>query len=133
MSNLTLCKIVPKGRIDIHNHGQYLTEIKTAITTAVKEVIIDLGHVTFLDSACLGLLVRGYKLCKDHGIGFRITGVVNEGVALLFELTKLSMLLPVEKSYQPAPAHRGIVPPLEPDSKIFRREFGGEKLPASLL
>ena len=64
-------------------------------------VVLDLSGVTFIDSSGLGLLLKGFKQCKEAG-GALIIVRPSEVVRELLALSKLSRLLPCAESSEAA-------------------------------
>jgi anti-sigma B factor antagonist len=76
--------IRPAGRVDTHT----LAPISAWIDRAPACVVVDLGAVTFLDSAALAVLVRGMKRCRQQGGDLRLCAP-SASVRMIFELTRL--------------------------------------------
>ena len=60
-----------------------------------QSLIVDLSGTPYMDSAGLGLMMNSYVSAQSHGRAFVLAGV-NERVASLLEMTKVSAIL---KSY----------------------------------
>jgi anti-anti-sigma factor len=60
-----------------------------------RKMIFDLSGVEYMDSAGLGVLMNYFVSARDHGRRMALVGV-NERLAALFEMTRVSELL---KSY----------------------------------
>jgi anti-sigma B factor antagonist len=74
----------PVGRVDTHT----LAALSSWIDRAPSCVVVDLGAVTFLDSAALAVLVRGMKRCRQQGGDLRLCAP-SASVRMIFELTRL--------------------------------------------
>jgi anti-anti-sigma factor len=74
------------GELDISNY-QHLRECLDEVTTAgVSEVILDVEHLTFMDSAGLSVLVSCHKRMEAEGGSFSILAPTNI-VKRLFDVT----------------------------------------------
>ncbi|MFN3926279.1 MAG: STAS domain-containing protein [Pseudanabaenaceae cyanobacterium] len=96
MLTLDYATLAPKQRIDIFNYNIYLQELTKLLEADPIELIVDLSEVTFLDTYGLGVLVKGWKLAQDQNTSFRVTGVKHPAVELVFEVTKLQQLFPIQ-------------------------------------
>lgn len=74
----------PAGRVDTHT----LASLSAWLERAPASVVVDLGAVTFLDSAALAVLVRGMKRCRQQGGDLRLCAPA-ASVRMIFELTRL--------------------------------------------
>lgn len=61
------------GEVDLATAGQFEAEVERLVTTGVRQLIVDLGEVTFCDSTGLNALVRARHLCETKGGTLRIT------------------------------------------------------------
>lgn len=56
------------GEIDHHNAKELRTELDRYIISAQpKELILDFGNITFMDSSGIGLIIGRYKLMHECG------------------------------------------------------------------
>lgn len=76
--------IKPKGRIDSRSLGP----LSDWLAESPSTVILDLSDATFLDSAALGVLVRGMKRCRQMGGDLRLCAIPAP-IRMIFELTRL--------------------------------------------
>ena len=64
-------RLVIAGEVDLANSDVLTEAISTAIKTwSVAEVVVDLEHVTFLDSTGISALMAGYNLAADYGVAY---------------------------------------------------------------
>jgi anti-anti-sigma factor len=68
------------------------TEFVLLSTEGVKNIILDLSMVEFMDSSGLGAILTGRRLFEDHGGSFTIVNV-HEAVYLLLKISKLENIL----------------------------------------
>ncbi len=66
-------------------------------------LIIDLSETPYMDSAGLGLIMNSYVSAQDHGKKM-LLAAVNERIKALFEMTKVSGVLPVFPTVEAAEA-----------------------------
>jgi N-acetylglucosaminyldiphosphoundecaprenol N-acetyl-beta-D-mannosaminyltransferase len=65
--------------------------------------VLDLSQVTFMDSIGLGLIMKGFRLCKEAGGGLILLRP-SEAVRSLIETLKLTRLIPIADSMEKARA-----------------------------
>ncbi len=82
--------------MDGTNYLPYLKKIERAIKEGTQQVIVDLSQVTFLDTYGLSVLVKGWRLAQQKEIPFRVRGVNHEPVKMVFKITDIERLFPVE-------------------------------------
>ena len=83
-----VCYITLVGEIDSLSAGLIKDKIQSQIESKVFNIIIDLTQVRFMDSAGLGVLVSGLKLCSKNGGDLVLVGLT-ENVRELFHITRL--------------------------------------------
>ena len=83
-----VCYITLVGEIDSLSAGLIKDKIQNQIESKVFNIIIDLTQVKFMDSAGLGVLVSGLKLCTKNGGDLVLVGLT-ENVRELFHITRL--------------------------------------------
>ena len=66
---------------------------------ALKNVVIDLARVQFIDSSGLGALLSGYKNASLRSSGFALAGL-QPRVRSMFELTRLHRVFDIYPSLQ---------------------------------
>lgn len=88
--------IRPEGRLDENSHYPYLRQIKEAIWAGAKEVVVDLQDTTFIDTYGLSMLIKGYQQALKEIVEFRVIGVTHPAVKMVFDVTKLDRIFPVE-------------------------------------
>ena len=82
------------GEMDLYN-AYKLKEIVTAmIGRQIREYIINLENVQYMDSSGIGALLYVHSELKKKGLPLRITGVTGS-VRKVIELTKLMEYFPV--------------------------------------
>ena len=66
-------------------------------------LIVDLSETPYMDSAGLGLIMNSYVSAQDHQRKL-LLAAVNERIQALFEMTKVSGVLPVFATVEAAEA-----------------------------
>jgi anti-sigma B factor antagonist len=81
-------------RIDAHNSGELKEYLLQMIEGGENQVIIQLGHVRFIDSSGLGALLSGNKhmLAKS---GRLVLANIQKQVLSMFELTRLNRVFEI--------------------------------------
>lgn len=76
------------GEIDVYTAPALRRELDEQIQNGCKQLVVDLGNVTFMDSTGLGVLVGRLKLIRAQGGTMRIRGA-SERVVKVFTITGL--------------------------------------------
>lgn len=84
------------GRFDAFEAPQVVKWFEANVNSGASRVVVDLGGVTFLDSAALASLVKGMKRCRELG-GDLVLCNMQQAVKIIFELTRL------DKAFRIAP------------------------------
>jgi anti-sigma B factor antagonist len=94
--NLNLEKInnysvltIQDERIDAHNSGELKEFLLQMIEGGEKQIIVQLGHVRFIDSSGLGALLSGNKHIVAKSGKLALANVQKQ-VLSMFELTRLN-------------------------------------------
>ena len=83
------------GRITLGASGPSLQdEVRELLDRGHKNIILDLGEVTFLDSSGLGQLVGSYATAVSRGGNIRLLSL-NKRVHDLMQITKLYTVFPI--------------------------------------
>jgi anti-sigma B factor antagonist len=75
--------------------------IQTLRPEAAAHLVLDLGGVSFLDSAGVGALVQLFVHRRSKGQAFALTGLTKQGSAVL-QVSGLTKLLPIHASLEEA-------------------------------
>jgi anti-sigma B factor antagonist len=65
--------IAAQGEIDLSTIEDLEREIVAATFGEGASILLDLGEVTFLDSAGINVLLKGRRLADEHSKQFRVT------------------------------------------------------------
>ncbi len=61
-----------RGEADILTVDQVRVTLGDALAAGPQEIVVDLTHLTFIDSTGLGALIFGFQRARDAGIRFRL-------------------------------------------------------------
>ncbi len=78
---------VRQGRIDTHTGADLKKSIADIVGRGDRRLVVDLSHVSFIDSTGLGAIVSSLKVVGRDG-DLVVCGL-NEAVATLFKLTRM--------------------------------------------
>lgn len=79
---------VKEERLDAHNSDEFKAELNRQFESGMKDLLIDLKEVRFIDSSGLGVLVSGFKNASARQGSLKLSGLQNQ-VKSMFELTRL--------------------------------------------
>ena len=83
--------IALEGEVDIYSAPQFKEALLTGIDDGATTIIVDLAHVTFIDSTALGVLVSGAKRVRPKNGHLDIV-CVDENITRIFEITGLDRI-----------------------------------------
>jgi anti-sigma B factor antagonist len=89
------------NRFDASNHDVFLRWLETGVTPDAAQVVVDLGDVTFVDSAALAALVKAARRCRQAGGDLRLCGL-QKPVTIIFDLTRLDRAFSIYPDSQAA-------------------------------
>ena len=79
---------IREDRLDANNSEELKVELHRLFEKGIKDLIIDLKDVHFIDSSGLGVLVSGYKNASIKHGSLKLSNLQSQ-VKSLFELTRL--------------------------------------------
>jgi len=79
---------IREDRLDANNSEELKAEFHRLFETGMKDLVIDLKEVLFIDSSGLGALVSGYKSASILHGSLRLSNLQSQ-VKSMFELTRL--------------------------------------------
>ena len=79
---------IREDRLDANNSEELKVELHQLYEKGIKDLIIDLKEVHFIDSSGLGVLVSGYKNASIKHGSLKLSNLQSQ-VKSLFELTRL--------------------------------------------
>ncbi|MEU6206766.1 STAS domain-containing protein [Micromonospora musae] len=65
--------VIARGEIDLATADELQREIEAAVAGPASAVTVDLGEVTFLDSAGINALLTGRRIADDHHKPYHVT------------------------------------------------------------
>ena len=80
--------VVREERLDAHNSDELKVEMNRLFEGGMKDLLVDLKEVRFIDSSGLGVLVSGYKNASTRQGSIKLCGLQTQ-VKSMFELTRL--------------------------------------------
>ena len=89
------------GEVDLHVAPDLRARLGAAIESGVSGVVIDLSHVTFLDSMALGVLLGALKQLRARGSELHLV-VPTPELRRIFELTLLDEVFALTRTRQEA-------------------------------
>ena len=90
------------GRITLGEESNQLrTKIKDVLGQGVKRLVLDLGNVSYIDSAGLGTLVAGYTSAQSQGANMKLANLTKRFREQL-NITKLVTVFDVYDSVDDA-------------------------------
>jgi len=84
----------PKGEIDLSRAPSLRTQINAAQKTKPAKLIIDLGHVPYMDSSGVATLVEAMQIARRSGTRI-ILCAMQERVQSIFEIARLDMVFTI--------------------------------------
>lgn len=83
------------GQFEYEISEQFLEMVKAKLVNGnVKNIIIDLSRVNYINSIGIGTIVTAYKLLKDKGKEMVISNP-QDNVLKVIKLTKINEIIPV--------------------------------------
>jgi len=83
-----------EGEIDLHVSPNVTASLNTMIEKKPKQLIVDLGRVTYIDSSGLAALIEGMQNVQEYGGKFALTGL-QEPVRTIFEIARLDQVFQI--------------------------------------
>lgn len=88
----------PQGEIDVHTAEQFRREIEEYLAaTGVKNVLLSLKDVTFIDSSGIGVILGRYRMVQQWG-GRMAAAASKPTVARIFALSGLVKVIKLYRS-----------------------------------
>jgi len=85
---------IQEERIDAHNSGELKAYLLQMIEEGGRQIIVQLGHVRFIDSSGLGALLSANKNILAKSGKFALTNIQQQ-VMSMFELTRLNRVFDI--------------------------------------
>jgi anti-sigma B factor antagonist len=87
--------IEPKGRLTLETEGQFTSTIQRCLDAGQTRLLLNLGHVPYIDSCGLGAIVRAFVSARRRGGDLVLLNVAGRNQHLL----TVTKLLTVFKTY----------------------------------
>jgi anti-anti-sigma factor len=85
--------LVLSGDLDSRSAGELESLVGRVCSEGAQEVLLDITRLSFLDSSCLGAILRSQNVCGEHRVGFVLTPG-DRNVQRVFEITGMIDELP---------------------------------------
>jgi len=86
------------GELDLDTAPALLTAVVKQLDTGATDVVVDLTHLSFIDSSGLGTLVGSWRRATNAGARLVVANP-NEDVRSTLEITGLDQILPITPEY----------------------------------
>jgi anti-sigma B factor antagonist len=80
-----------EGEIDLHVSPSIAASLQMMIEKKPSKLIVDLSHVTYIDSSGLAVLIEGMQNVEERGGTFALVGL-QEMVRAIFEMARLDQV-----------------------------------------
>ncbi len=97
---------IQEERIDAHNSGELKETLLQLIEKGEHRIIVELGHVRFIDSSGLGALLSGNKHIALKSGKFVLVNIQHQ-VYSMFELTRLNRVFEIYTGLNEAFSNEG--------------------------
>lgn len=99
---IRIVTIAPQGRLDTVSAVDFRKQVQGVIDGGVKNIVLDLSHTPFLDSAGMAALVSALKQCREKGGDARMVWPEAEAVRRILALTKFDRVFQMKNSVEEA-------------------------------
>ena len=87
--------LVVQGRMTLNaGHGSVKHRVGELLAAGRRQLVLDLGHVPYMDSTCVGELVTAFLAARHQGGTLKFTGVSGR-IAELLTVAKLDTVFEV--------------------------------------
>ena len=83
-----------EGEIDLHVSPQIGASLANLIAKKPPQLIVDLSHVTYIDSSGLAVLIEAMQNVSSYGGKFALSGL-RESVRPIFEIARLDQIFQI--------------------------------------
>lgn len=91
----TVTVVTIHGEIDAHTADQVRSAVDAALSPGAQ-LVVDLSHVTFMDSTGLGVFVTTLKHLRENEGSLDLV-ITSPRVMKVFELTGLDVIIPIHE------------------------------------
>lgn len=96
-----ICLVELRGELDVYTCRTARKEFRALLDSAHRRLLLDLGRLTFIDSAGLGMLVRLLRRVRDMG-GDLVLVRATPSTRKLFRMTGLDALFVFAEDHEQA-------------------------------
>lgn len=93
------CLVELRGELEVESCRSARKEFRTLLESPHRRFLLDMGRLTFIDSAGLGMLVRFLRRVRDAGGGLVLVRA-NPSVRKLFRMTGLDALFAFAEDHE---------------------------------
>ena len=86
--------------------ASFFSEVRQRVEGGARQVLIDLGAVSYLDSASIGCLMDVHRLLQDKGGALRLSGL-QPRVETMISMTGVHKIVPLHRGEEDALAAFG--------------------------
>src|SRR5947207_15377221 len=83
--------IALEGEIDLHTSRRITTTLNAAVKAKPRNLVIDMGNVSYIDSSGLAVLIEAMQKVEKYGGKFALAGL-QENVKPIFEVARLDQV-----------------------------------------
>ncbi len=101
-----LVAVILEERFDATCAPDYIVAVKEWIENGNVQIILDLGHVDFIDSTALGAIIKSFKWFRQAEVGTGELALcqINNKIMSLLKLTRMDRVFPIFSNCQEAVA-----------------------------
>jgi anti-sigma B factor antagonist len=85
------------GQLDLESASQLDRALEAVCADGVREVVVNLQKVDFIDTTGLGTILSARTLCEQHGCQYFIETPVPESFKRLLDVTGIQRHLPFKR------------------------------------
>jgi len=105
-SDVTIVR-VKEAKLTYPVLASFFAEVRQKVEAGARKVVIDLGAVTYLDSASIGCLMDVHRLLQDKGGALRLCGL-QPRVETMISMTGVHKIVPLHREEEDALAEFGV-------------------------
>jgi anti-anti-sigma factor len=105
-SDVTIVR-VKEAKLTYPVLASFYSEVRQKVEAGARKVVIDLGAVTYLDSASIGCLMDVHRLLQEKGGAVRLSGL-QPRVETMISMTGVHKIVPLHREEEDALAEFGV-------------------------
>jgi len=87
--------------------SSFFSEVRQQVESGARKLVIDLGAVSYLDSASIGCLMDVHRLLQERGGALRLSGL-QPRVETMISMTGVHKIVPLHREEEDALAGFGV-------------------------